>query len=131
MYLYMYMYEHVCTTPKDVYIHVCSLEAVDLLATRIVYAHTFICDVTVCRRRRLTVHEALDHPWLSGDLSALDQHRIPASRYNSIRDKIRLRYVSVRMPVAKIVRNHVLIRFEAFHCRIFLPYPGVIFSDSS
>merc|ERR1719318_1941445 len=41
--------------------------------------------------RRMTVHEALEHPWLKGDHSDLTQ-RIPSSRYAGIRKKIAERY---------------------------------------
>lgn len=44
-------------------------------------------------RMRMTVHEALDHPWLKGDLGALDK-RIPNERYHDFRNKIRDKYVS-------------------------------------
>uniref|UniRef100_A0A914UY70 Ig-like domain-containing protein n=1 Tax=Plectus sambesii TaxID=2011161 RepID=A0A914UY70_9BILA len=45
---------------------------------------------------RMTVHEALDHPWLRGDLQSRDNldDRIPSSRYHSLRDNIRKKYVS-------------------------------------
>ena len=41
---------------------------------------------------RMTVHDALDHPWLRGDRSDLDS-RIPSSRFDRIRQRIRERYV--------------------------------------
>lgn len=41
----------------------------------------------------MTVHESLDHPWLTEDHSDLT-HRIPASRYKNIRERIRAKYVS-------------------------------------
>lgn len=44
-------------------------------------------------RSRMTVHQALEHAWLKGDLSNRT-HRIPSSRYDKIRAKIKERYVS-------------------------------------
>jgi hypothetical protein len=41
---------------------------------------------------RMTVHDALDHPWLREDRSDCDQ-RIPSNRYDLIRQRIRQRYV--------------------------------------
>ena len=46
-------------------------------------------------RRRLTVYEALDHPWLATEHPELT-NRIPASRYKGIRNKIKEKYVSAR-----------------------------------
>ena len=40
----------------------------------------------------MTVHDALDHPWLREDRSDLD-YRIPSSRYDRFRQRIRDRYV--------------------------------------
>lgn len=40
----------------------------------------------------MTVHQAIDHPWLREEHSELDR-RIPASRYNDVRDKIHEKYV--------------------------------------
>lgn len=41
----------------------------------------------------MTVHQALEHAWLKGDHSDRT-HRIPSSRYDKIRAKIKARYVS-------------------------------------
>jgi len=40
----------------------------------------------------MTVHEALDHPWLATEHPELTS-RIPASRYNRIRKQIKEKYV--------------------------------------
>lgn len=40
----------------------------------------------------MTVHDALDHPWLREDRSDLDS-RIPSSRFDDVRQRIRARYV--------------------------------------
>lgn len=43
---------------------------------------------------RMTVHEALDHAWLSG--GAVDVSRqIPSQKYYGVRDSVRERYVSL------------------------------------
>lgn len=41
----------------------------------------------------MTVHDALEHPWLAEDRDGFDT-RIPSSRFDSIRQRIRSRYVS-------------------------------------
>ena len=41
----------------------------------------------------MTVHQCLEHAWLKGDHSSRTQ-RIPSSRYDKIRAKIREKYVS-------------------------------------
>ena len=41
----------------------------------------------------MTVHDALDHPWLREDHSSLDA-RFPSNRYDLLRQRIRSRYVS-------------------------------------
>jgi serine/threonine protein kinase len=45
---------------------------------------------------RMTVHEALDHPWLA-HLSRQDGEmtQIPSQRYKGVRDAVRERYVSI------------------------------------
>ncbi|CAF1068172.1 unnamed protein product, partial [Rotaria sordida] len=43
------------------------------------------------RNARMTIHDALDHPWLREDRPELDS-RIPSSRFDSIRQRIRERY---------------------------------------
>ena len=43
-------------------------------------------------RTRMTAHDALDHPWLREDRPELDS-RIPSSRFDGIRQRIRSRYV--------------------------------------
>ena len=40
----------------------------------------------------MTVHDALDHPWLREDHSELDS-RIQSNRFDDIRNRIRGRYV--------------------------------------
>jgi hypothetical protein len=40
----------------------------------------------------MTVHDALDHPWLREDRPDLDS-RIPSSRFDNVRQRIRGRYV--------------------------------------
>ena len=40
----------------------------------------------------MTVHDALDHPWLREDRLELDS-RIPSSRFDDVRQRIRDRYV--------------------------------------
>lgn len=43
----------------------------------------------------MTVHEALEHPWLSATTSKQSSQQIPSERYHSVRDSIRQRYVSI------------------------------------
>ncbi|XP_052800015.1 twitchin-like isoform X4 [Mya arenaria] len=52
---------------------------------------------------RMTVHQSLEHPWLKGDHSDRT-HRIPSSRYDKIRAKIRERYADWPMPMPAIGR---------------------------
>ncbi|XP_076471204.1 twitchin-like [Babylonia areolata] len=54
-------------------------------------------------QKRLTVYEALEHPWLLGDHSDLT-HRIPSSRYNKIRQKIKDKYADWPHPMPAIGR---------------------------
>uniref|UniRef100_A0A0N5AQN4 non-specific serine/threonine protein kinase n=1 Tax=Syphacia muris TaxID=451379 RepID=A0A0N5AQN4_9BILA len=41
---------------------------------------------------RMTVHQALEHPWLNSTPGSNANERIPSERYHSIRDMIRLKY---------------------------------------
>jgi serine/threonine protein kinase len=43
---------------------------------------------------RMSVHEALNHPWLSVQLERKDSLQIPNQRYFGVRDTVRERYVS-------------------------------------
>uniref|UniRef100_A0A1I7VVS1 non-specific serine/threonine protein kinase n=1 Tax=Loa loa TaxID=7209 RepID=A0A1I7VVS1_LOALO len=43
-------------------------------------------------KSRMTVHEALEHPWLSGVANNVPSQQIPNERYHSIRDSVRQRY---------------------------------------
>lgn len=52
--------------------------------------HAKVC-VTLCRRKRMTAHECLVHPWLRGDYSPRLEP-IDMMRYIPIRDKIRAKY---------------------------------------
>ncbi|XP_059156398.1 twitchin-like isoform X4 [Physella acuta] len=54
-------------------------------------------------KRRLTVHEALEHAWLQGDHSNLTS-RIPSSRYSRIRQKIQEKYADWPAPQPAIGR---------------------------
>lgn len=42
--------------------------------------------------KRMTIHEALEHPWLNDRLEAPKE--IPSDRYHGVRDAIRHKYVS-------------------------------------
>ncbi|ESO91797.1 hypothetical protein LOTGIDRAFT_121777 [Lottia gigantea] len=53
--------------------------------------------------KRMTVHEALEHPWLKGDLSDRTS-RIPSSRYDKIRQKIKEKYADWPQPMPAIGR---------------------------
>jgi hypothetical protein len=53
----------------------------------------------------MTVHDALDHPWLREDRPELDS-RIPSSRFDNIRQRIRGRYVCL---VRKIILKKLLL----------------------
>ena len=65
------------------------LSVVPLL--HITSSHIYLCyDLLLCRRR-MTVHEALDHPWIQGDHDYT--YRIPASRYAAFRKRWRSKYV--------------------------------------
>jgi serine/threonine protein kinase len=52
--------------------------------------------------RRMTVHEALDHSWLKGDHDF--NTRIPSSRYNKIRERIKAKYADWPAPMPAIGR---------------------------
>lgn len=52
---------------------------------------------------RMTVHDALEHPWLLEDRDDLDS-RIPSSRYDNIRQSIRNRYAGYPDPVIGLGR---------------------------
>ncbi|RUS77264.1 hypothetical protein EGW08_014978 [Elysia chlorotica] len=54
-------------------------------------------------KKRMTVHECLDHAWLKGDHSNLT-NRIPSSRYSKIRQKIKERYADWPAPAPAIGR---------------------------
>ena len=44
----------------------------------------------------MSVHEALEHPWLASSADPSDSdERIPASNYHGVRDRIRQKYVSL------------------------------------
>src|SRR6218665_3960383 len=43
-------------------------------------------------RKRMTIHDALDHSWLAEDHPDFT-HRIPSSRYKQIRNRIQQKYV--------------------------------------
>uniref|UniRef100_A0A915Q578 non-specific serine/threonine protein kinase n=1 Tax=Setaria digitata TaxID=48799 RepID=A0A915Q578_9BILA len=43
-------------------------------------------------KSRMTVHEALEHPWLSGTTTTVLSEEIPNERYHSVRDSVRQRY---------------------------------------
>jgi hypothetical protein len=51
----------------------------------------------------MTVHDALDHPWLREDHPDLDS-RIPSSRFDNIRRRIRDRYAGYPDPVIGLGR---------------------------
>jgi len=51
----------------------------------------------------MTVHEALDHPWLREDREGLDS-RIPSSRWDDIRQRIRSRYANYPEPIIGLGR---------------------------
>ncbi|KAK3703484.1 hypothetical protein RRG08_024788 [Elysia crispata] len=54
-------------------------------------------------KKRMTVHECLEHAWLKGDHSNLT-NRIPSSRYSKIRQKIKERYADWPAPAPAIGR---------------------------
>nr|KAG5709145.1 hypothetical protein BaRGS_028601 [Batillaria attramentaria] len=54
-------------------------------------------------QKRMTVHDSLEHPWLKGDHSNLT-NRIPSSRYNKIRQKIKDKYADWPQPMPAIGR---------------------------
>lgn len=45
--------------------------------------------------QRMTIHEALEHPWLLHSRTDAGNNQIPSQRYHKIRDAIRERYVSL------------------------------------
>ncbi|KAK6747288.1 hypothetical protein RB195_000476 [Necator americanus] len=53
--------------------------------------------------KRMTVHEALAHPWLSGSDTGSD-NVIPSSRYTNIRDRIKLKYDAWPEPMPPLGR---------------------------
>ncbi|CAF3308218.1 unnamed protein product [Rotaria sp. Silwood2] len=55
------------------------------------------------RNARMTIHEALDHPWLREDRPELDS-RIPSSRFDDIRRRIRERYAGYPDPIIGLGR---------------------------
>lgn len=58
----------------------------------------------------MTVHDALDHPWLREDRSGLD-YRIPSSRYDRFRQRIRDRYVRrAKKLKCPVITLNVLLR---------------------
>ncbi|XP_074660014.1 twitchin-like [Tubulanus polymorphus] len=54
-------------------------------------------------QKRMTIYQALEHPWLKGDLTGLDK-RIPSSRYDRIRQKIKDKYADWGTPMPAIGR---------------------------
>jgi hypothetical protein len=52
---------------------------------------------------RMTVHDALDHPWLREDRPEWDS-RIPSSRWDDVRKRIRGRYADYPDPVIGLGR---------------------------
>ncbi|CAF0741448.1 unnamed protein product, partial [Didymodactylos carnosus] len=55
------------------------------------------------RNARMTVHDALDHPWLREDKPELDT-RIPSSRFDKVRQRVRDRYAGWPDPACGIGR---------------------------
>ncbi|CAF0817484.1 unnamed protein product, partial [Didymodactylos carnosus] len=55
------------------------------------------------RNDRMTVHAALDHPWLREDKSELDT-RIASSRFDNVRQRVRGRYADMPDPACGIGR---------------------------
>jgi len=51
----------------------------------------------------MTVHDALDHPWLREDRPELDS-RIPSSRFDNVRQRIRDRYAGYPDPTIGLGR---------------------------
>jgi hypothetical protein len=41
----------------------------------------------------MTIHDALDHPWLREDDRSQRESRIPSNRFDNVRQRIRDRYV--------------------------------------
>ncbi|XP_061166987.1 twitchin-like isoform X9 [Saccostrea echinata] len=67
-------------------------------------AKDFIRRLLVRRpQERMTVHDCLDHAWLKGDLSSRTT-RIPSSRYDAIRARIKERYADWPQPMPAIGR---------------------------
>jgi len=54
-------------------------------------------------QKRLTIHEALSHPWLAEDHSDYNS-RIPSSRYSKFRERIREKYADWPAPMPAIGR---------------------------
>lgn len=56
-------------------------------------AKDFICRLLVKNKeKRLTAHECLLHPWLTGESAASSAHQMAADRYIKLRDAIRRKY---------------------------------------
>ncbi|CAF1652343.1 unnamed protein product, partial [Adineta ricciae] len=55
------------------------------------------------RNARMTIHDALDHPWLREDRPEFDS-RIPSSRYDDVRRRIRGRYADYPDPAIGLGR---------------------------
>jgi len=51
----------------------------------------------------MTIHDALDHPWLREDRPELDS-RIPSSRFDNVRQRTRARYAGYPDPVIGLGR---------------------------
>uniref|UniRef100_A0A0N5D1Z0 non-specific serine/threonine protein kinase n=1 Tax=Thelazia callipaeda TaxID=103827 RepID=A0A0N5D1Z0_THECL len=43
-------------------------------------------------KNRMSIHEALEHPWLNGTATNMSSQRIPSNRYHNVRDSVRQRY---------------------------------------
>ncbi len=50
-------------------------------------------------RKRMTVFEALDHPWLTKDVTEDQRRRIPSKRYENVRRQMHERIVSLFIPL--------------------------------
>lgn len=57
-------------------------------------------DVFLLISARMTVHDALNHPWLRENRPELDS-RIPSNRFDDIRQRIRDRYVCKLLNIIK------------------------------
>ena len=51
----------------------------------------------VCCRKRMTVHEALDHPWLN-DIEYQSNVKLPVDRHVSLLERYREKYVCILIP---------------------------------